>query len=114
MPVRFVYVACATCGAEVDRVEFDAGAAAPAVQDVANALKISAKEAAALVEAKNPGAQLSSEDNARALAESIADKSVDGRLKGTYQCPNGHKDGLTVTETSPTPSIVAAVERSAT
>lgn len=110
--VKYVFVTCDACGAEVDRVEYDAGAAAPAVQDVANALNLSVDKAAAIVAEQNPGAELSSEDNARSLAEQIAAKSVKDRPKATYVCPSGcASPTLSVTDSNPTPMVAVAIAK---
>lgn len=106
--IKHVFVACATCGAEVDRIEYDDGAASPAVTAVADALGVDAAEAARLVKKANPGAELSSEDNARALAAAVVAGKVDGRRAD--ECPNGHTD-LTVSDSNPTPAVTTTIAK---
>lgn len=103
---RITFVVCAECGAEVDRVEYDAGREAPAVEAVAGALGIDNDEARKLVKRQNPGAERTGEQNARDLADAIAAGDVKGH---PGKCPLGHKAGLTVQDDNPTPAVTTTI-----
>lgn len=106
--IRFVFVVCATCNAEADRIEFDPDANSHAVDLVVEALGVSVEAAVSMVGKANPGAELSSADNARGLADAI----VAGQVEGYPQlsCPNGH-DSFTVSESNPTPAVSVALAK---
>lgn len=97
MAVKFIHVVCKTCGAEVDKIEYDVGRVSKAVTDTAEALKISVEEAIALVKERNPGAEKSGEENSRTLASDIVAAPTESHV-----CPNGHTDGFEVTDDNPT------------
>jgi hypothetical protein len=98
MAVQFRVVRCAECDAEVDRVEFDPDAGSAQVRTVAEALQVSEGEAAKVIERQTGNKPQTNAQAAGTLAESIAGKTVTGRAKGSYACPNGHKGDLTVAE----------------
>jgi len=91
MALKLIYIVCA-CGAPVDVVEYDTASASKAVTDVMAALGIGYPEARELVGSSNPGAELTSEEQARGLADQIIHRNVPGRDPGTYVCANGHSD----------------------
>lgn len=111
--IRFVFVSCADCGAEVDRVEYDDAPTSAAVAAVVAALGIDDAAAVKLVKRNNPGAELTSEQNARALAELIAARAVDDRAAETYACPNGHDGELVVSDDNPTPAVATMIAKEA-
>lgn len=107
--VRNLYVVCSECNSEIDRVEYDADAPSAAVQAVVDALAVSEEEAAKLVKKNNPGAELSSEDRARYVAEKIVAGTMEDRLAESYACPLGHDAPRAVTDSSPTPLVQTTV-----
>lgn len=111
MALRKLYVTCAEggCGAEVDVVEFEDVATAPAVTEVMHALAMDEDEARKLVAKRNPGAELSPQDAAAALAARIVAKDVPDRDPATYRCRRGHDGALTTTTTRPAPVEVFAI-----
>lgn len=110
--VRYKFVVCATCGAEIDRVEFDEGVPAPAVSAVADALGLDEASATQLVADRLPGAELSSEQRAGSLADAIAAGAVPDRDESTYTCPNGHT-GAVVSDANPTPIVSTTIAKEA-
>lgn len=110
MSIRYVHVVCAEsdCGAEVDRIEYDEDAIAPAVQAVMDSLDLDQAAATKLVAEHNPGAELSSKQSAHALAEQIVNKTVADRDAWTYDCPRGHDGGLKITD-DPEPLALTAL-----
>lgn len=106
MPIAHIFVTDQN-GHEIDRIEYDAGSSeSKAVLDVMTALNKTAAEARALVAAENPGAELSSEENARALADQIAAKTVPDRDADTY----GKADSvLSVQDHNPTPAVAMSI-----
>jgi hypothetical protein len=111
--VKFVFVTCAECGAEVDRIEYDTEPTSPAVQQVMAALDVDEKTAVSLVKKNNEGAELTSEQQSRALAQAIVDRSVPDRDAETYACPLGHDGELKVTDDNPTPVVSTRLEKEA-
>jgi hypothetical protein len=110
MALKMIYVVCA-CGAPVDVVEYDDAATSKAVQDVIDALAIPEAEARKLVGTKNPGAELTGEENARKLADQIVRRAVPDRDANTYTCMAGHDDRpLSVSETRPPAVPVSIVQ----
>jgi hypothetical protein len=91
MALKLTYIVCA-CGAPVDVVEYDDAATSKPVADVMAALNVSEAEARDLVGTKNPGAELTGEEQARALADQIIHRAVPDRDPSTYVCANGHTD----------------------
>lgn len=112
MAIAYLFVTCADCGAEVDRLEYEPDTPAPAVQTVADALGLDLSDARKLVRSKNPGAELSSEEQTRALADRIVatDAELD-RTPESYACPSGHEAGLAVSDTNPTPVVVTRLTK---
>lgn len=111
--VKFVFVTCAECGAEVDRIEYDTEPTSAAVQQVMAALDVDEKTAVALVKKNNAGAELNSEERSRQLAEAIVSKSVEDRPDESYACPLGHDAGLKTTDDNPTPVVSTRLEKEA-
>lgn len=111
MAIAYLFVTCADCGAEVDRLEYEPDTPAPAVQTVADQLGLGLDEARKLVKRHNPGAELASEETVRALADAIVAGSVDGRPAEADRCPAGHDAGLRVQSDNPTPAVVLAIRR---
>ena len=112
MSLGFLYVVTED-GALVDTVEYESGAPSKAVADVAAALGMDEAAAAKLVAKNNPGAELSSEDAARALAEQIAAKNVPDRDPETYLDPDGNDVPLRVTDQRPAPAAPQIVKTEA-
>ena len=107
MALRMIYVVCA-CGAPVDYIEYDDAATSKAVRDVMDALAMDEAEAKRLVGQQNPGAELTNEENARALADQIVRRAVPDRGADTYRCSVGHDDReLHVQEDRPAPVPVS-------
>lgn len=109
MAIAYLFVVCADCGAEVDRLEFEPDTPAPAVQTVADQLGIEREAAHRLVKRHNPGAELTSEELVRERADAIVAGTVDGYPN--HGCPEGHDAGLRVQSENPTPSVVLRVQR---
>lgn len=111
MAIKMVHVVCAECRAEVDRIEYDENGLSRAVQNLMNDLGYDLAKAIKTVKRDAPGAEFSSEENARSLAESIANQTVEGRPAESYACPNGHDSYLLVTDDNPTPAVSTAVTK---
>jgi hypothetical protein len=110
MALKIIHVVCA-CGAPVDVVEYDDAAVSKPVADVMAALDVSEDEARRMVGTRNPGAELTGEEQARALAEQITKRAVPDRDRETYTCSAGHWDKeLSVTELRPAPVPVSIVQ----
>ena len=109
MAIAYLFVVCADCGAEVDRLEYEPDTPAPAVQTVADQLGLELDEARKLVKRHNPGAELSSEEAVQQLGAAIVAGNVDGYPD--TRCPAGHDAGLKVQSDNPTPAVVLAIRR---
>ena len=110
--IAYLYVTCADCGAEVDRIEYDPEADSSAVQAVAAALDLDQQEARKLVQSKNPGAELSSREAADELAAKVVERDTTlDRPADSYACPAGHDSGLEVGDGPPTPIVVTRLAR---
>jgi hypothetical protein len=107
MKVR--YIVCATCGREVDAVEADDEQQSGAVVAVMGALGMDEAAARKLVAKNNPGAELSPLEARDQLAEQIVAQTVPDRPADTYVCPDGHTDGLRITDDRPLPPAVSIV-----
>jgi hypothetical protein len=110
MALKIIHVVCA-CGAPVDVVEYDDAATSVDVTNVMAALQVPEEEARRLVAERNPGAELTGEEQARQLAEQIMQRSVPDRPSSTYVCSAGHPDQpLQVSETRPAPVPVSVIK----
>lgn len=104
--IKYLYVV-GEGGELVDTVEYDdAQSQAPAVAEVMSALNVSADEARDMVAKANPGAELTSGERARQLAEQIAAREVPDRGPETY---GGYTGALSVTEEKPRSAMTAAM-----
>lgn len=111
MAIAYQYVVCADCGAEVDRLEYEPGAASPAVQTVADALGLEPDAARKLVAKNNPGAELTSEEQTTALGQAIVAGEVEDRPAEADACPFGHDAGLRLQTEPPTPNVVLSIRK---
>lgn len=108
--IKYLFVVCADCGAEIDRLEYDAGAEAPAVVAVADALGVDTDQARKLVAKQNPGAELTNEANTRNLADQITAGTVNGYPDQACPASPDHT-GLEVSEDNPTPVVVTRIAK---
>jgi hypothetical protein len=96
---RFLYILCAECGAQVDKVEYSiVEGPNPHVAQLQSLLGCDEKTAGQILSKENPDLLRSQEERARELADKIVGKSVEDRPADTYACPNGHDAGLEVAE----------------
>lgn len=103
MAMKIRYLVCTTCGREVDAVEADDEQQSAAVLAVMTALGMDEPAARKLVAKNNPGAELSPLEARDQLAEQIVAQTVPDRPADTYVCPDGHADGLRLTDDRPLP-----------
>lgn len=112
MAIAYLFVTCADCGAEVDRLEFEPDTDSAAVLAVVGATGLDRDAAAKLVAKHNPGAELTSEEATRQLGDAIVAGKVDGRPVDADRCPiDAEHSGLQVQNDNPTPAVTLRIQK---